>query len=57
MKKQYHKPDMRVVRIEHQHIICTSADSNADIIFGDGGSDPARARNFGGWDDEDDWDE
>lgn len=24
MKKQYEKPSMRVVRIQQQHIICTS---------------------------------
>ena len=61
MKKEYMKPAMCIVRIEHQHIICTSitdTDGNGGLGFGGGGKGPARARGFGGWDDDwDDWDE
>ena len=63
MKKQtYQKPEMRVVKIQHQQtLLAGSVDSvNSDdtgIGFGGGGSDPARARQRSGWDDWDDWDE
>lgn len=58
-KKAYQKPTMRIVRIQHQQIICTSLYSinsgDTGLGFGGGGSGPAHARGFGGWDD--DWDE
>ena len=61
MKKIYMKPDMKVVKLQHQcHILSGSEvrgiGGNADVDFGGGGSGPARARSFGGigWDD---WDE
>lgn len=57
MKKDYQKPAMRIERIEHLQIICTSIESNAGFRSGGGGSGPARARSFGGWDDEYNWDE
>ena len=57
-KKDYKKPALRVVRLQHQGIICASevnrtsnnAGLNEEIL---GGSGTARARSFGGWDDED----
>jgi len=59
-KKAYQKPTMRVVRIQHQQIICTSnvntvISGDTGIGYGGGGSGPAHARGFGDWDD--DWDE
>ena len=59
-KKDYMKPVQRTVRIEHQHIICTSdpvrnIDSgDTGIGYGGGGSSPNRARQHSAWDD--DWD-
>jgi len=58
-KKAYQKPTMRIVRIQHQQIICISNVSSVEsgdtgIGFGGGGSGPAQARGFGEWDDE--WD-
>jgi len=54
-KKDYQKPAMRVVRIQHQQIICTSVTSvssgDTGLGFGGGGSGPARTRQHGGWDD------
>ncbi len=62
MKKEYKKPEQRIVRIELQGIICTSI---TDVIepfgYGGGGSGDARAPeleedwvekayHFGGWD-------
>ena len=60
MKKNYQKPSMKVIKIQHQGIICTSGtvtnveSGDTGIGFGGGGSGPSRARSFGGWDD---WDE
>lgn len=59
-KKDYMKPAMRVVKIQHTGIICASkvgSVSSGDTGIGYGGSDadysgPVRARSFGGWDDE-----
>lgn len=60
-KKDYMKPSMRVVRLQHQGIICTSdvkrtsnnAGLSEEIL---GGIGTARARSFNCWDDEDeDW--
>lgn len=54
-KKEYMKPALRIVRIEHQGIICTSVTgttNNVNMIYGGGGSGPSRARSFDGWDDE-----
>jgi len=58
-KKAYMKPDMKVVKMQHQGIICTSDPvrsvdgGDTSIDYGGGGSGPARARSFGGID----WDE
>lgn len=59
MKKNYQKPTMNVVKIQHQqHLLAGSIDSvdggDTDINYGGGSSGPARARSFDGWDD---WDE
>jgi len=57
-KKEYEKPAMRVVKIAMTSIICTSGNvtdvdgGDTGIGFGGGGSGPAHARSFGGWDDE-----
>ena len=59
-KKDYQKPEMRVVKIQQQaHLLSGSGVNNVDggdtgIGYGGGGSGPAKARGFGGWDD---WDE
>ena len=62
MKKKYMKPTMMVVTLQQQRIICTSNDvsrvsSNADLDYGGGGSDPARARSYGGIDWDNEWDD
>lgn len=59
MKKNYCKPTMNVVKIQHKcQILAGSVDSvnsgDTGIGFGGGGSGPARARQRSGWDD---WDE
>ena len=58
MNKEYMKPAMRVVRIQHQCTILsgsiTGTDNNANLIYGGGGSGPARARSHGVWNDEED---
>ena len=54
-KKEYMKPVLRIVRIEHQQIICTSVNNvagNATLNYGGGGSGPSRSRSFDDWDDE-----
>ena len=58
-KKDYMKPAMRVVKIQAANIICTSpygvtgvSSDDTGIGYGGGGSGPAHARSFGGWDDE-----
>ena len=57
-KKDYQKPAMRVVKIAMTSIICTSGNvtdvdgGDTGIGYGGGGSGPAHARSFGGWDDE-----
>ena len=56
MKKNYSKPSMKVIKIQHSGIICQSVTgTEGPFGYGGGGSGPARARSFGGWDD--DWDE
>jgi len=60
MKKNYQKPAMRVVKIQHQqHLLQASVNnvnsSGIGIGFGGGGSGPARARQNN--DDWGDWDE
>jgi len=63
MKKQtYQKPAMQVVLLQHQQtLLAGSVDSvnsgDTGIGFGGGGSGPARARQFNGGIDWDDWDE
>ena len=53
MKKDYMKPDMRIVRIEHQQIICISdVDSNVGMGYGGGSSVHGRSRSYDEWDDE-----
>ena len=53
---------MRIVRIQHKFQILAGSNpvssvnsGDTGIGFGGGGSGPAHARGFGGWDD--DWDE
>ena len=59
-KQAYIKPAMRIVRIEHQHIICTSDTVNSvksddtGIGYGGGGNGPVRARQHSVWDDDED---
>ena len=61
-KKEYQKPAMRIVRIQHKFQILAGSNpvssvnsGDTGIGYGGGGSGPAHARGFGGWDD--DWDE
>ena len=59
MKRKYDKPTINVVSIQHQGIICTSANKTINNAgFNEtisGGSGDARASSFDDWDD--DWDE
>lgn len=63
MKKNiYQKPEMRVVLLQHQQtLLAGSVDSvnsgDTGITIGGGSSGPARARQFNGGIDWDDWDE
>ena len=60
MKKNYQKPTMNVVKIQHQsHILAgslTSTGGNTNITYGGGGHGQAHSRhnNVWDWDDEDD---
>ena len=60
MKKDYCKPTMNVVKIQHSQMLCgsvTRVESGDTGITGGGpGSGPGRARSNGGID-WDDWDE
>ena len=56
-KKDYSKPAMRVVKIQHTGMLMTSNEvtgtsNDVGLEWGGGGSGPAHARSFGGWDDE-----
>ena len=59
MKKTYSTPTMMVDTLQQESIICSSpvrsVSSNADLDYGGGGSDPARARSHGGIDCDDEW--
>ena len=61
MKKEYQKPALRIVHIEHQQIICGSdavtkvESGDAGIGYGGGGNGPNRARQHSVWDE--DWSE
>ena len=63
MKKQYMKPAITAVKLQHLGIICTSVtevnSGDTGISFDGGGSGPARARQHGSidWDDQDDQDD
>lgn len=62
IKNIYQKPAMQVVLLQHQQtLLAGSVDSvnsgDTGIGFGGGGSGPARARQFNGGIDWDDWDE
>ena len=62
MKRNYQKPTMRVVKIQHSGIICSSpgGDSGWGVIGPDEPDAPAGARQYNGdidWDDRDDWDD
>ena len=52
MKKQYEKPTMRVVKTQQHSIICTSPGTNDEV-----GGSIQFARQHGGFDWDDDWDE
>jgi len=61
-KKEYQKPTMWVVKMEHKTALLTSSilqvgSSDTGIDYGGGGSGPARARIFDDWDDWGDWGE
>ena len=49
MKKQYLTPEMEILKLEQEGMLCLSGD------LGDDATDPAKARLFDG--DLDDWDE
>jgi len=57
-KKVYQQPELQVVKVEAQHLICKSPDEihsvkgNANIGYGGGGNGPAYGRESSGWDDE-----
>ena len=62
MKKQYQKPEQRVVVLQHRCQILAVSElhgvgGNGDVNYGGGGSGPARARQHGGIDWDDDWSE
>ncbi|MBQ7181583.1 MAG: hypothetical protein IJR87_09865 [Bacteroidaceae bacterium] len=55
MKKEYQKPDMKVVKLLHHSIICQSirgASGNSGVGYGGGGGGAARAPQHRGWGDE-----
>ncbi len=61
MKKNYQQPMMRIVRIQHHGIICTSGGSNkvgrvssgdTDITYGGGDNGTARVKEQNVWDEE-----
>jgi hypothetical protein len=57
-KKVYQQPTMKVVKIQHQSIICQSMNrANGLLKYGGGGDYDANSRGGdGGWDDnEADW--
>ena len=61
-KKAYQQPTMKVVKLQHQSMICQSitsvkSNSSVGITFGvAGGAHEAGSRGGGGeWDDEGDW--
>ena len=61
MKRNYHKPKMHVVKIQHSGIICTSPGGGSgkgyEVIGTDQPNLPAGARQYNGGIDWDDWDE
>ena len=53
MKKNYQKPEMKVVLLQHQYqLLAGSIQSNVGLKDGGGGRGPARARGIGDWDDD-----
>ena len=57
MKKEYMKPTMKVVKIQHQsHILVDSVHTlnsgDTGLKLGGAGSGPARSRSFDEWDEE-----
>ena len=58
MKKNYYKSTMNVVKIQHSQMLCGSITGveGGDIGYGGGSSGPARARQYNGGIDWDDWD-
>ena len=63
MKKEYMKPEQRMVVLQHSHQLLSGSgvtrnSNNVGLNENiQGGHGPARGRQHGGWDDEDDWDE
>jgi hypothetical protein len=59
MKQNYIKPATRVVKLQHQNMVCVSLTNvnsgDAGLDYNGGGSGPARSRHHSVWDD--DWDE
>ena len=56
MKKNYEKPTMIVVKIQHSGIICQSkvgdTESNAGMKYGGAGTDEALSRGHNVWEDD-----
>ena len=61
MKKIYQKPEVNVMHVEHQCLICQSvndAESNIDLHYRGAGHGESRVKDQGGYDDwYDDWDD
>lgn len=59
MKKEYLKPEVKMLNANLFNLVCLSVDGgDTGIIGGGGGSGPARAPKWGSvWEDEGDWSE
>ena len=61
MKKNYCKPTMNMVKIQDSQMLCGSITGveggDTGIGYGGGSNGPARARQYNGGIDWDDWDE
>lgn len=54
MKKNYHQPVMKMVKMQSENVICevTNVDSNAGINYGGGGKGDARSGSTSIWEEE-----